>query len=100
LTFVIIDIEWEGIVEFTYELGSKKTHHHLPFNLNVEQYSAPNSLIANIQTNETITINFHTMQMTQAMSLLKVQTKIILDIGCDQLEPNMTIVFFVHALHL
>jgi tRNA A22 N-methylase len=38
--------------------------------------------------------------MTQVMNLLKTQAKIILDIGCDHLGPNMAIVLFIHSLYL
>jgi hypothetical protein len=38
--------------------------------------------------------------MTQVMNLFKTQAKIILDIGCDHLGPNMAIVFFIHSLYL
>jgi hypothetical protein len=36
----------------------------------------------------------------QIANLFKAKTKIIFDIGCDDLRPNVAIIFFVHVLHL
>jgi len=49
---------------------------------------------------EAIVIILHTTQVAQIANLLKVQAKTILDVGYDHLGPNITIVLFVHALHL
>jgi hypothetical protein len=38
--------------------------------------------------------------MTQTMSLLKAQTKIIFDIGCDNFAPHMSIAFSIHTMHM
>jgi hypothetical protein len=40
------------------------------------------------------------MQLPQAPSASKSQTKIVYDIGIFHLAPSMTIVVVVHALHL
>ncbi len=40
------------------------------------------------------------MQVTQAMSLLEAQPKIIFNINGDHLTPNMAIILSIHALHL
>jgi len=40
------------------------------------------------------------MQVPQAPSVFKSQTKIILDVGGFHLTPSMTIILAVHALHL
>ncbi len=45
----------------------------------------PNRLIVSPGTNEIITIVLHTTQMAQVVNLPKVQTKTILDVGCDHL---------------
>jgi hypothetical protein len=45
-------------------------------------------------------IDLHTMQVTQIVNLLKIKTKIIFDVGCDDLGPSMAIIPYVHALHL
>jgi hypothetical protein len=49
---------------------------------------------------EAIVIILHTTQVAQIANLPKVQAKTILDVGYDHLGPNITIVLFVHALHL
>jgi len=50
--------------------------------------------------NQGVTVCFNTTQMPQIMSIPKTKTKIIFDIGCDDLGPNVAIIFFVHVLHL
>jgi hypothetical protein len=41
-----------------------------------------------------------TMQVPQASSVSKSQTKTILDVGGCHLAPSMTIILAIHALHL
>jgi hypothetical protein len=62
--------------------------------------SAPKDFIVKAKMHKVLTIILHTMQMTQAMSLLETKPKIVFDIGCDHLSPSMAMVLFIHALHL
>jgi hypothetical protein len=45
-------------------------------------------------------IILHTMQMTQASNLPKIQSKHIFNIGCNHFGPSVAIVFSIHALHM
>jgi hypothetical protein len=38
--------------------------------------------------------------MTETMSLLEVETKIIFDVGCDNFAPHMSITFSIHTMHM
>jgi hypothetical protein len=67
---------------------------------NVGWLSILNNLIAITQTYETIIVNLHTKQMTQATNISKIQTKTIFYNGCDYRQPNVVIILFIHALHL
>ncbi len=44
--------------------------------------------------------NLQTLQMTQATSFPKAKPKIIINISCDHLAPNMAIILSIHVLHL
>jgi hypothetical protein len=50
--------------------------------------------------NEGIVVCLNITQMPQIANLPKTKTKIIFDIGYDDLGPNVAIILFVHALHL
>jgi len=50
--------------------------------------------------NEGIVVCLNITQMPQIANLPKAKTKIIFHIGYDDLEPNVAIILFVHALHL
>jgi hypothetical protein len=50
--------------------------------------------------NQGATVCLNTTQMPQIVSIPKAKTKIIFDIGYDDLRPNVAIILFVHVLHL
>jgi hypothetical protein len=50
--------------------------------------------------NQGAVVCLDTTQVPQIASLPKAKTKIIFDIGCDDLGPNVAIILFVHVLHL
>jgi hypothetical protein len=56
--------------------------------------------VSNDKVEEMLTGIIITMQVPQAPSAFKFQTKIVLDVGGFHLAPSMTIVVVVHALHL
>jgi hypothetical protein len=87
------------IVEFAYERGNMKTHHHLPFDQNVGYFSILKNLVASIQMDKATTIVLHNVN-DPAMSLFEIQAKMIIDIGYDHLGSIGAIVLYVHALHL
>jgi hypothetical protein len=87
LNFVIVDTKWEGITTFASKWGSRRTKDNLPFN-RVWVNSSIQIVSLWARTNEIITIILHTTQMAQVANLPKVQTKTILDVGCDHLGPK------------
>ncbi len=100
LTFAIIEKICEGIIKFSSKLGSRKIEDDLPFDQNVGWFTNLDRFFASFEMDEAIVIILHTTQVAQIANLPKVQAKTILDVGYDHLGPNITIVLFVHALHL
>jgi hypothetical protein len=62
--------------------------------------TAPKDFIVRGKVYKVLTIILHIIQVTQTTSLLETRSKIIFDIGCDHLAPNMAIILSIHALHL
>jgi len=56
--------------------------------------------MARANAHKVIIVILETLQVTQAKSFLEVKPKIVLNIGCDHLTPNMAIILSIHALHL
>ncbi len=60
----------------------------------------PKDFIARANAHKVFIIVLHTMQMTQATSLLEAKPKIVFDINYDHLAPSMAIILSICALHL
>jgi len=56
--------------------------------------------IAKGNVHKLLIVVLHTMQVTQAMSLLKDKPKTVFDITYDDLAPRMAIILSIHALNL
>jgi hypothetical protein len=63
-------------------------------------FIAPKDFIVRANAHKVFIIVMQTLQVTQATSFCKVKPKIVFNIGCDNLTPNMAIIFSIHALHL
>jgi len=97
-TFTKVDIEQGGIAKFASEGQTRKSKNDLSFCQELGCFFDPCSFIVSTKTDETI--DLHTMQVTQIVNLLKVKTKTIFYVGCDDLGLSMAIIPYVHALHL
>ncbi len=69
-------------------------------NKNLCGVTYPSDFILEIGTNELNIIIVLTSKVAHTFATTKTQTKIILDVGCLDLAPNMAIVLPIHALHL
>jgi hypothetical protein len=59
---------------------------------NLGKITGPTYFISNNKTKKMLAVIVITMQVPQALSASKSQTKIVLDVGGFHLAPNMTIV--------
>jgi hypothetical protein len=66
----------------------------------MDALTTPKCFVASGKTHEVLTIILHTLQVTQAMSLIEIKPKHFFYIGCDQLTPSMVVVLSIHVLHL
>jgi len=62
--------------------------------------TTPKDFIAKAKMHKVFTIILHTIEVTQATSLLEAKPKTIFDIGYDHLTLSMAMVLPIHALHL
>jgi len=62
--------------------------------------TTPKDFIAKAKMHKVFTIILHTIEVTQATSLLEAKPKPIFDIGYDHLTLSMAMVLPIHALHL
>jgi hypothetical protein len=88
------------MIEFASKQGSRWGHCHLIYNWNMCAFIAPKDCIMRGRAYKVLTTILHTTQVTQATRLPKTKPKIVFNIGCDHLAPNMPIVLSIHALHL
>jgi hypothetical protein len=63
-------------------------------------FIALENFIAKGSVHKVFIVILHTMQVTQAMNLLKAKPKTVFDINYDDLAPRMAIILSIHALNL
>lgn len=100
MTFIRVDIERGVIVKFTSKGWTRRSKKELSFHWQVGWYFNLGYFIRSLGMNEGIVVCLNITQMPQIANLPKAKTKIIFHIGYDDLEPNVAIILFVHALHL
>ncbi len=88
------------MTKFASKRRSEQSYLHLTYDWNINAFITLEGFIARSKAQKVFTIILYTMQVTQAMSLLEAQPKIIFNINGDHLTPNMAIILSIHALHL
>jgi hypothetical protein len=96
---ITTDAKGKNMTKFASKQGSKWNQLHLTYEWNMNTFTTLEGFIVRGRTHKVRTIILHTMQVTQAMSLLEAQPKIIFNINDDHLTPSMAIIIYVHALH-
>lgn len=100
LTFVCKDTKWHMTTKFVDNYIYMRTKSKLANKWKLNWVATPINFILKYKLNKLITSIIFTLQMAQASTNSKIQSKIIFNVSHFHLSPSMVIVLSIHPLHL